>query len=243
MTLFTSYHNISHADGLFHGNSNYAAGISVWLRDGQPITAPFRYDWDNIAPAAAAFIGIVTFRTFGTSGTLGLSGSFVSTNGIAVMDVPRCVRIGGATLGTAASWLIYGTDVYGEGMIEEISTPITGVAVNGVKAFKTITCVAIKNIVSVGSSGVGRADKFGFPFAVAGVWDVLAAWADVTAQTLSTTTVTAAVATTATARSGDIRGTFNPTTASDGSVKYRVWFTALGKDTKANLYGVAQYNG
>jgi len=238
MTLFTSYHNISHADGIFHGNSGYAAGISKWLRDGQPITAPFRYDWDNVAPRAGKTTGLLNKQTIKTVGTLTMNGTFIS-NGVMTMDVPRTVTLGVSTILTSGTFLFYGTDYYNEPLSEEIGITTTDITVNGKKAFKTVTCIAAKNTITSGTVSVGFSNIFGLPFACAGAWDVLAAWADTTAQTVDGTKVTAADTTSpATTKTGDARGTFAVTTTPDGSKKFRIWFTALGKDTRTNLYGV-----
>lgn len=247
MSLFTSYHNISHADGIFAGNSGYAPGISRWLRDGQPSTIPFRYDWNGVAITAQSNIGLCAQQTLNTALTIPFSttGSLYSLNGICYMDVPRAIRYFAPSLGTALSIVAYGLDEYGEAITEKVGIGSNvGAATNGKKAFKAVIAVVAKQTISNGYLSVGRADVFGLPFTIAGAWDMLAAWADTTALTVNGTQVIAADTTSpATAKTGDVRGTFAPTTGSNDARVFRAWFTAKGKDTKNNLYGVAQFGG
>lgn len=244
MALFAKLHNLSHADGIFHGDSGYAPGISKWLRDGQPCTMPFRYDWDNIAPLATKSTGILR-ATLLTAGTPPLQGSWVSTDGKAYADVPRNISAALTTTLTAGSFLVTGNDYYGEVVSEKIGIPTSAgnQTVLGLKAFKSVTTLQLKNSIGDATAAttisVGFGNALGLPFAVAGAWDVLTAWADTTACTVNGTQIVKADTTSpATNKTGDVRGTFLPTTVPDGSKKFRIWFTAIGKDTRNHLYGL-----
>lgn len=250
MVSYTNRHNISRADGLFYGDGgSYAPAISKWLRAGQPITGVFMYDFEGATPAATKATGIATFNTSTTAATIAFSGSGTyATNGPpksggkATLDIARTVRVANVnTMSSAQTIVLYGKDYYGEALSQQvgITNTISGSTLT-LKAFKTLSAIVLQQkITAKGAVTIGVGNGFGLPFCLEGAWGALSAWAGTTAQTISSTVVTAADTTSpATALTGDIRGTLNPTTAPDGSTKYRIWFTAKGKDTRNNLYGV-----
>lgn len=235
-------HNISHADPCFNGNSGYAAGIAHWERDGQPHTPFYQFSWDDVAPYNADDDALKAAGTITGAGTLTLAGTFV-TSGVATMDIPRNITITpAATLAATGSLTFYGTDYYGEAIAEHIPIASTTVASQGNKAFKTVTAAVALGTVTIGVS-IGSGNKFGLPFALDGIWGIQSFYADTTEELSSATVVPRVTTDPATATTGDVRGTIVPNTTPDGSVIFRVTFTAAGRDTRNNLYGVAQYSG
>lgn len=242
-------HGLSHAYQLFHGDSSFAPGISYWGRDGQPITAYFRYRWQAsaggvaIAPRTKDPTFVMTSLVPSFAGSFAFNGSGV-TGGVATFDVPRniAIGIGNAVPSISASTTTFrfaGTDVYGVAMTEAILGPQGSLSPGlGLKAFKTVISPMVADRSTQNAITVGFDDTLGLPFMLEGAWDMIATFVDATAST--TFTITAGVTTAATATTGDVRGTVKPSSACNGVRVFTVVMTAAGKDTKANLYGVTQ---
>lgn len=159
----------------------------------------------NICTAQAA--------TGGATGSATLNGSIV-LSGAAYMDAPRAVQIVSTATGdTGQAVKIVGTDVYGQAMTEQI-TPNGTTAVNGKKAFFTITSVRYTTNFA-GNLSVGTTDIMGLPIAVYGgagyILKELSNGASVTG------TLVAAGTLTPTATSADVRGTYVVSSANDGT--------------------------
>lgn len=235
-------HQLSHAYQLFHGDSNYAPGISKWGRDGQPLTAYFRHRFDNVAPETKNPVGVMTAKSLSIAGALVFNGSNVS-GGVATFDVPRNISIstgaGAAISAKNVTFRFSGTDYYGATLSEVILGPDSSLSPGlGLKAFKTVTSGSIDRS-NAGTFSIGFDDSLGLPFNLEGAWDLVAAFIDATATT--TSTITPADTATATGVTGDVRGTFKPSSACNGSRKFTIVMTAAGKDNKVNLYGKDQF--
>lgn len=237
-------HNISYASDLFYGSGgSWPPGVGHFERQGQKITPPVRWNFDNIAPAAADNDAIARSQSLTGSGTITLDGSYVS-GGIATLDVPRNVVITRAT-GSGTSKLTFiaaGKDYYGESLTEKIIGPGgTASAGTGLKAFATVSSITCPTVTTLTGDTirVGFGTALGVPFAYTGKRDVLAFYTDDT-DDIASSTFTGADTATATASTGDVRGTVSPNTAPNGSRKYTLWFAAIGVDTRNDLYGVAQ---
>ena len=115
---------------------------------------------------------------------------------------------------TTQTVTVTGTDFLGNPMTARITLNGTTV-IQGTKAFKTITQVAV-SATTVGNLTVGTGDKMGLPVAVpsANLFGRLA-WADVLAQDAGT--FVAADATAPTNLTGDTRGTYLPSSASNNA--------------------------
>lgn len=153
----------------------------------------------------------------------------LAAGGVATFDVPRNVV---AAWTTTAVMTVTGTDVYGN-VIKESSA--SGTSMAGKKAFKTITAVAVS--VDVTGATVGTGDVLGLPVALPGTGHVVKELENGAAATAGT--VVAAAAAKATATTGDVRGTYDPNSACDGSKGF-VLLAALPDPT---YKGVAQFAG
>jgi hypothetical protein len=126
----------------------------------------------------------------------------------------RCVSVtanAGATGGVIA---ITGYDVYGALMHQNI-TAVAGLTVNSTKAFKFIVS-AVPAFTDGGHTySVGTTDIFGFNIATPGFPYTFIYWAGSLITT--NTGFVAAVTTAATATSGDVRGTYNTQSGSNGT--------------------------
>ena len=121
-------------------------------------------------------------------------------------------------------------------MTETITGPNT-TTVQGNKASKYIVSISI-SAAAAGAITVGTGDKFGLPMAAPSANYVIAKWADTLA--LDAGTFVAADATTATATTGDVRGTYVPSSASNGTRRLTVYQLAYDVDTVVGVLGVTQ---
>lgn len=201
------------------------------------VTSPvFIYE---VTPVATDDNGIALSQTPGAAGNLTLAGALV-TSGVATLDVPRNIIAVSASGTDSTQTLTYtGTDVYGVPLVETVT--LTGTTtVQGLKAFKTVSQVAV-SAATVGALIVGSGDKFGVPYRINKKGSLQAFW-DATWNDGSGTT-TLAVTSTATATTGDVRGTYLPATASDGTRTLALWVYMDDVDSNNGLYGVDQYGG
>ncbi len=154
------------------------------------------------------------------------------------MDVPRCVTItSSGTTDTTQVATFTGGDVYGIPLVEAVTLNGT-FTVSGLKAFKTVSKVAM-NALTIGNVTAGSGDKFGLPYRINKKGSVQAFWD----ATWSLGTPTVAVTSTATATTGDVRGTYLPATASDATRTLALWIYMDDVDSNNGLYGVDQYGG
>lgn len=221
-----------------------AAGTTVWVNfditgTGQPVVSEANNvaDLDLVrvllgAPDAADPDGVMTAFT-GAAGALTLNGALV-TDGVATFDVPRNVVIDSGGADTAVL-TITGTDQFGATMVENITLNGT-TAVAGLKAFKTVTSIVSSAAIANGAF-VGTGDVLGLPFAVYDSGSLLGEHEDGAAATAGTL-VAAAVAT-PTATTGDVRGTYDPNSAMDGSTRISLLIATGDKSDK----GLAQFAG
>ena len=190
-------------------------------------------------PVAIDPNGIATSQAVAAPGDLTLDGALV-TSGVATMDIPRNVTLVSDS-GTDSTQVatVTGNDVYGIALVEDITLTGTSTA-QGLKAFKTVSQVAIDG-TCVGSLLCGSGDKFGLPYRITVPGSLQAFW-DATWNSGSGTTTVGSAAT-ATATTGDVRGTYLPATESDGTRTLALWIYMSDVDTDSGLYGVTQYGG
>jgi hypothetical protein len=181
------------------------------------------YVWDvvpltkqtNNISAAASYAGAGTAVLAAGTGTTAVT----TAAGIAAiqLDCPRAVSV---TIGTGTiadtAITVTGLDVYGQAMTDVIQTGTTqSTTVNGEKAFFQITGVAVAGAVG-GTVAVGTTDVLGSPVRITDAGYIArAGWAGALAEDAGT--FVAAVTTTATTTSGDVRGTYVPSSAPNGT--------------------------
>jgi hypothetical protein len=177
------------------------------------------YVWDTV-PLTLNTANVVASST--ATGAQNLSLLTTSTLGgryiqradnvnVVQLDVPRALQVNCAT--TARAFTISGYDVYGQSMSEVITVATAGTAVSGKKAFFQVSNVAIAG--SATTCTVGTTDVLGIPVRVTdGGYLTHVGWNDSFA--IDSGTLVKADQATATSTTGDVRGTFDPTTAADG---------------------------
>lgn len=206
----------------------------------------------NIVPLTKQAAGLAAIQTLAGAGAFTLAaGTGVTARARAdgtteyVLDVPRAISATVATTDqSGVNLTITGYDMYGQRMIETIAGP-NNTTVNGKKAFKSVVSVTADAAVSTNGISIGYADKFGMPFAIADKGYVQCKWNDTLAVDAGTF-VDADATSPATASTGDVRGTYVPSSASDGAKRLIVWMhlTAIQcgpNATRVGAAGVAQY--
>ncbi len=201
------------------------------------ITSPvFIYE---VTPVQLSSNGISTSQAVSGASNLTITGS-LATAGVATLDVPRCVTItSSASTDTTQTATFTGGDVYGVTVVETISLNGTN-TVSGLKAFKTVSRVAM-SATCAGNITAGSGDKFGVPYRINNKGSLQAFW-DATWNSGSGTTTLGSTST-ATATTGDVRGTYLPATASDGTRTLALWVYMDNVESNNGLYGVDQYGG
>lgn len=191
----------SYRDAPEYGLPNKVESLSIVTLDlGNPITA----DADGIfASASITSASPVTTMT----GALAVSGAVT-------LDVPRNVV---AAWTNTAVMTVTGTDVYGAVMVESSGS---GTSMTGVKAFKTITQIAVS--ANVTGCTVGTGVVLGLPIRLPGtaLAHVLTQQIDGAVATAGTIVGGLAAGTQSTATTADVRGTCNPNSAPNGSRTY-----------------------
>lgn len=189
------------------------------------------------APIAADADGIATAQAVAAAGDATIDGARASS-GVATLDKPRNVTAVSSDVGdTTQTLTVTGTDVYGETVVEEVSLNGT-TTVAGKKAFKTVTQVAVDAALA-GNLSVGFGDVLGLPVFLPNAGMVLKELEGGAAATAGTLVAGDLTAGGPTATTGDVRGTYDPSTACDGSAVFQL--IAFLPDP--GYIGVAQYAG
>ena len=185
------------------------------------------------APATADADGFVESQNLTSAGVFSVSATAAAALLAAaldgVCDVPR--NVVAAWTGTAVL-TVTGTDEYGDVLVESSAS---GVALTGKKAFKTVTNISVS--ANVTALTVGTGVVLGLPVFLADAADVTKEILDGVAATAGT--IAAAVLTTPSATTGDVRGTYNPNSAPNGTRVFEL--SALVRDP--SYTGAAQYAG
>jgi hypothetical protein len=178
------------------------------------------YVWD-VVPQALGASNVAAVQT--TSSAIALTAgtsvkSVINASGATVLqlDCPRALSIvsGTGTL-TDRNVTITGFDYYGQPMSEVIATgTVQSTTVAGKKAFFQIASATISGALGA-TIAIGTTDTLGLPVRVTdGGYICHVGWAGGFA--LDTGTFAAAATVTATTTTGDVRGTFDPSSAADG---------------------------
>jgi hypothetical protein len=191
--------------------NSYAGPGAVFAGVG-PLGRVYIFD---IVPAAKSATAVCAAQAVAAAGNATINGAS-ATGGVATFDYARTVNVDSTNAGdTTQTVTVTGTDYWGQAQTETIA--LNGLtAVAGQKSFKTITAVAVSALLA-GNLTVGNEDVFGLPYRVTDAGYLLrTGWAGAVADDAGTF---AAADTTspATATTNDVRGTYAPSSAADGS--------------------------
>jgi len=176
------------------------------------------YVWDCI-PQTLQTANIAASQTASASGAVTLTAgtsakSVINASGVTViqLNTPRALQINTST--TARTITISGYDYFGQPMTEAITVATAGTAKSGKKAFYQIASATING--SATAVTIGTTDILGLPVrAIDAGYVVKVGWNNTLAQDAGTF-VAADMTTPATSTTGDVRGTYTPSSASDG---------------------------
>ena len=176
------------------------------------------YVWDVI-PQTLQSGNVAASQTASAAGNLTLTAgtsakSFVRNDGTTViqLDCARALTVNCST--TARAFTVSGYDYYGQAMSEVITVATAGTAVTGKKAFYQVSNVAIAG--SATACVVGTSDKIGIPLRIFDAGYVTrVGWANTLANDTGTF-VAADMTNPATSTTGDVRGTYTPSSATNG---------------------------
>jgi hypothetical protein len=176
------------------------------------------YVWDCI-PLALQTANIAASQTASGSGAVTLTAgtsakSITNTYGQTViqLNTPRALQINTST--TARTITISGYDYFGQPMTEAITVATAGTAKSGKKAFYQIASATING--SATAVTIGTTDILGLPVrAIDAGYVVKVGWNNTLAQDAGTFVI-ADMTNPATSTTGDVRGTYTPSSASDG---------------------------
>lgn len=249
--LGNSQYTLSQSSTVSSNTTMYAAGNAL-LGDPSPMSLgvgplgrvyiydiiPQTLQTANVAASqTASGAGAVTL----TAGTSAKSVTRADGTTVIQLDVPRALQVNCST--TARAFTVSGYDYYGQAMSEVITVSSAGTAVSGKKAFYQISGATIAG--SATAVQIGTTDVFGMPVRVIDAgYIVKVGFANALAQNAGTFTV--ADMATATTGTGDVRGTFLPTSSSaNGSnrlvVTIAVPAIAVGPNaTRTGALGVTQ---
>jgi hypothetical protein len=183
----------------------------IYVFDVVPLTANAANICASQTPTGAGALTLLTTSTLGGKRVVRPDGQTVTQ-----LDCPRALSVTTGTGTTVSSNItITGWDQYGQPMSEVIASgAVASTTTNGKKAFYQILSV-------VGTGGttstitVGTTQLLGIPVRVtSGVYICHVGWSS--GFTLDTGTLAAADTGTTSTTSGDVRGTFSPSTAPDG---------------------------
>jgi len=213
-------HVLSHAIALAFGDAKTLRGRGI------DFTPVIRHAFTPVAAAANAVClsqsvasGVPALLNGATAGTL---------------DVPRALV--GAWTGTAIC-TVTAVDQYGQVFVERSAS---GTSFAGRKAAARVISVTFNAAVT--GATIGTSDIFGLPWRIRGRRDILAAYANDTADLASATVVAGDTTAPATATTGDPRGTYDPNTAANGTTEFVVYMVTVdGSETGSK--GVPHFVG
>lgn len=164
--------------------------------------------------------GATTIRTSAAltaaAGATAPAGGALVANGVAVLDARTGRNVVAAWTG-AAILTVRGFDMFGNPMSEASAS---GTAFTGKKAFAKVTSIQVS--ADVTALTVGTGNVLGLPIAIRNASALLKESVDGAAAGAGTLVVGTDNATKATTTTGDIRGTYVPAAAPDGSKGYEL---------------------
>ena len=209
-----------HSDDIWLGTAT-GPQTAGWVSGGNPgvigqgVGPMGRTTYFDIVPATLSATAVCAAQAVAAAGNATINGAS-ATAGVATFDYARAVSIVTSNSGnTTQTVTVTGTDYYGQAQTETLTCNGT-TTVNGKKAFVTITQVAVSASLT-GNLSVGNTDIFGLPYRVTDAGYLFrTGWAGAVADNAGTF-VAADTTSPATATTGDVRGTFTPSTSANGS--------------------------
>lgn len=203
------------------GTTTLPAGTEVYV-EFDTVGENFPSDHDGVGAALRTFPSEVLTVDLGSpsassaaffraAAAIGGAGALVLLQ--TALDVPRALTFTSAGNDTGITFTITGKDEYGATVVETVTGANAGVAA-GKKAFSKVTGITASG-ASAGTVSVGYGNVLGLPIFLYNTTFILR---EIENNALATSgTVVAGVTSTATATTGDVRGTYTPNGAPDGT--------------------------
>jgi hypothetical protein len=219
-------HNITRADDVRIG-----AAISANRRvRGAPVNSIVI---ESFAPALADADGISASQAVAAATVTGaLINGALASGGAVVFDVPRNVV---AAWTNSAVVTVTGTDQYGAPLVEQSAS---GVALTGVKAFKTVTKITVSADVTGFTAGSGAKLGLSFRPKVGGFIR-----GRLNEDSADAGTYVAPIRTTSTATTVDVRGTYAYAGTANGTNVFTVMYAVDNGPSDSDLFGIPQFAG
>lgn len=262
-----SKQSITSADEIYSGSGFYGPIASANQRKGVPIHfltklvlgSPITLDADGMVQAATTTelpnAATITYTTandnvspFDNTATP-VPASIVTSTGVSAsvwtLGVARNITaaVTHATSVVAMTIVVTGYDFWGQKMTENLAIAATGTTQSaaGKKAFKHILSIAItaSGNAEANTLNMGWSDVLGLPYKLASKVDMVRAYFNGVMD--DSVTIVAADTATATATTGDVRGTVDTASAADGS-EVVVWMHVADPNTENGLRGVNQFS-
>lgn len=190
------------------------------------------------------FVAIASIGSPATASATAVINAAAQTALVNGLSTPFYTNTGGGRAFTAKSSnvgdttqtvTLKGVDIYGVSMVETIALNGT-TGVNGKKAFARLDSVIVSATMA-GNLSIGTIDVFGLPFFLPSSGYIIRELQDGTTPTAGTFVAGMTTSGGSTATTADVRGTWTPNAASDGSKSFQV--IALLPD--AGYLGAPQY--
>lgn len=222
-----SKHQLTQADQVYYGKARYARAWATLGHPGVRITPQLlAVAYGAIATASANAVSLS--QSVSAAASFLLNGA-LGSGGVATFPTPR--NVVAAWTGTSVL-TITGTDEYGSIVTENSAS---GTSHTGKKAFKTITAITSSGAITAATVGTGV--QIGLPYRV-GVGGLVIAKTD---SATDAATLTVADATTATATTGDVRGTVSFAAAPNGTAVQTAYIQIYDPSSKSGAFGILQF--
>ena len=191
--------------------NSYAGPGAVFAGVG-PLGRVYIFD---IVPATKSATAVCAAQAVAAAGNATINGAS-ATGGVATFDYARTVNVDSTDVGdTTQTVTVTGTDYWGQAQTETIALNGTTL-VAGQKSFKTITAVAVSALLT-GNLTVGNEDVFGLPYRVTDAGYLLRTGWNGSVADDAGTFAAADTTSPATATTNDVRGTYAPSSAANGT--------------------------
>lgn len=210
-----------------------------------PVGRVFIYDIVPLTLQAANIAASQTPAAAALTLAAGTGATATTVNGVAVIqiDCARVLRVTSGGNDSGITFNVVGFDQYGQAMTENITGANAGVATGKKAWFSVASITPSASVATTCSAGTG--DIFGLPVFVANaVYISGVQWNSTLAK--DTGTFVAGVTTTPSKTTGDVRGTYAPSTGASDGVKRLLITQAISSAqvgasaTRAAIYGAIQ---
>lgn len=224
------------------GNPTMQGGVGPMGRVAFHNVVPAAALTNNVAASQHLTSGTALAMTAGAGVTAGTAPDG-SNSTVMVLDVSRCPSLTSTANLSAINFTLTGFDEYGKKLTSTIAGPNAN-TVTFPKAVKSVLSVVPNTTDGTNYATVGTSNTFGLPYACLDAAYVIPRWGNALGFDQGTL-VTADATSPATASTGDVRGTYTPSSVANGSKRLTLWLHLTeaqcgSTSTLAGAYGVTQ---